>query len=73
MNFSNLVSDSDLHNLKKISIELETYQNTVLKPLQDTFAGEARRAINYNRKIEMAVREGEKILSTIKAILGERI
>ena len=67
-----LLTEQDLHNLKKISIELEIYQNTVLKPLKDTFANEARRAINYNHKIETAIREGDKILAEIKIILGER-
>lgn len=68
-----LLTESDLHNLKKIATELETYQNTILKPLKDTFANEARRAINYNRKIETAIREGDKILSQIKNILGEKV
>ena len=68
-----LLTETDLHNLKKLSTELETYQNTILKPLKDTFANEARRAINYNHKIETAIREGDKIIQTIKDMLGERI
>ena len=67
-----LLTEQDLHNLKNLSTELEIYQNIVLKPLKDTFANEARRAINYNRKIEMAIREGEKIIVAIKNLIGDR-
>jgi hypothetical protein len=66
-----LLTDEELHNLKKLSIDLKTYQNTILKPLKDSLAGEARRAINHTRKIELALREGEKIQSQINDVLGE--
>ena len=68
-----LLTETDLHNLKKLSIELESYINTTLKPLKDTFANEARRAINYNRKIETTIRESERIIVAIRAVLGERL
>jgi len=64
-----LLTEQEAINLKKILTELESYQNTVLKPLKDTFANEARRAINYNRKIETAIREAEKIILALKNIV----
>lgn len=67
-----LMSETDLHNLKNISITLEKYLKDVLEPLKNTLANEARRAINYNRKIETAIREGEKIVVAIKVMLGEK-
>ena len=67
-----LMSEQDLHNLKKISIELNTHTNTVLKPLRDTFANEARRAINYNRKIDYAIKENERIVKLIQDLIGNR-
>lgn len=67
-----LMTENDLHNLKRVSIDLQTYLNTILKPLKDTFANEARRAINYNRKIDLAIRDGEKIISEVKVLIGDR-
>ena len=67
-----LMSEADLHDLKKLSIELESYQNTILLPLKDTSANEIRRAMNYYRKVEVACRETEKIIASIKAVLTER-
>lgn len=67
-----LLTKEDLHNLQRLSIDIDTYQNTILKPLKDTFANEARRAINHNRKIETAIREGDKLLDKIRSVLGKR-
>ena len=68
-----LLSEEDLHNLKKVSIELQSYQTNILKPLRDTLANEARRAINYNRKVETTIKEGERILVMIQYLLGDRV
>lgn len=68
-----LMSEDDLHKLKKLSIELESYINTVLKPLKDTLANEARRAINLNRSLEVAIREGDKLIGQVKVVIGERV
>jgi uncharacterized protein Yka (UPF0111/DUF47 family) len=67
-----LMTEEDLHNLKKIAIEIENY-NKLLSTLRDSFANEARRAINYNHKVDTAIREGDKIVSAIKNMLTERV
>ena len=69
-NLKLLMTEGDLHNLKTASINLQKYITEVLAPLKDTFANEARRAINYNRRIDTAIHEGEKIIAQIKAIIG---
>ena len=72
MNFSNLISDSDLHNLKKTSIELEKYKKDILEPFKNTMAGEIRRYIIIHRKIEVVIREADKLITQIKTCLTEK-
>ena len=69
-NLKLLMTEGDFHNLKTASINLQKYITEVLAPLKDTFANEARRAINYNRRVDTAIHEGEKIIAQIKAIIG---
>lgn len=68
-NLKLLMTEEDLNNLKKVYAELKDYNNIILKPLRDTFANEARRAINYNRKIEVAMRKCDDILNKIQLII----
>ncbi len=67
-----LMTPDDLHNLQKTAINLRKYIDNVLEPLKNTFANEGKRAINYNRRVEVAIREGEKIILQIKATLSEK-
>ena len=72
-NLKLLMSESDLHNLQKTFIELKKYLTEILIPLKDTFANEARRAINYTRRVDVAIKEGEKVISQISLNLGEKV
>ena len=67
-----LLSDEDLHNLKNTSIALEKYALEILTPFKDSVSGEIRRYINIHRKIEVALKETEKLLLAVKLCLGEK-
>ena len=67
-----LMSDDDFHNLKNTSIALEKYELEILKPFMDSVSGEIRRYINIHRKIELAMKETERMLTVIRTCLGEK-
>lgn len=71
-NLKLLMNEQDLHNLKNTSIALKKYLKDILEPLKNTLANEARRAINYNRKVETTIREGERVIAQIRLVLGEK-
>ena len=67
-----LMTPEDLHNLKNTSIALEKYELEILKPFRDSVSGEIRRYINIHRKIELAMKETERMLTVVKTCLGEK-
>lgn len=66
-----LLTETDLHNLKSLSITLEKHLTDTLKPCKDTLANEARRAIGATRKVDQTIMALDDIIKQIHVILGE--
>ena len=61
-----LITPEELQNLKNASLALDKYSKDILIPFKDTVSAEIRRYINIHRKIEIAIKETEKLMVSIK-------
>ena len=67
-----LMTEQDLHNLKKLSLELQKYNNEVLKPFQATISGEIRRYLTIHKRMDAVIKEGEGLVRELNLCLGEK-